>query len=166
MIFSKAKKLKLIGFSDSDFAADETDRRSTTGYYFSLNPAGPAISWKSRKQPTVALSTCEAEYMALCETTQESLYLKQVLQDLEEKVDLEPVQLYGDNQGSISLTKNPSNHNRTKHIDVKFHFIRDCYANKVIDILHVPSENNAANAFTKPLLRVKLDMFCKQLFGM
>ena len=165
LTFSKAESLKLIGFSDSDFAADENDRRSTTGYYFSLNFAGPAISWKSRKQPTVALSTCEAEFMALCETTQEALYLKQVLQDLNEDVEVEPVQLFGDNQGSLALTKNPSNHSRTKHIDVKFHFIRDCYTSRVIDIQHVPTEDNAADAFTKPLPRVKLEKFCQQLFG-
>ena len=165
LTFTKTESLNLVGFSDSDYAADEKDRRSTTGYYFSLNSDGPAISWKSRKQPTVALSTCEAEYMALCETTQEALYLKQFLQDLDEKVNFEPIHLYGDNQGSLALSKNPSNHSRTKHIDVKYHFIRDCYADRVIDIHHVPTNDNAADAFTKSLPRVKLDKFCRQLFG-
>ena len=93
------------------------------------------------------------------------VYLKQVLQDLNEDVEVETVQLFGDNQGSLALTKNPSNHSRTKHIDVKFHFIRDCYTSRVIDIQHVPTEDNAADAFTKPLPRVKLEKFCQQLFG-
>lgn len=75
--------LKLEGYSDADWASDQTDRRSTTGYCFSLTKEGPVISWKSRKRPTVALSTCEAEYMALAATVQESMYLVQLLHGMD-----------------------------------------------------------------------------------
>ena len=164
--FMKHDKLQLVGYSDADWASSEEDRRSTTGYYFCLNNVGPAISWKSRKQPTVALSTCEAEYMALAETTQEAIYLKQVILDLNEDVVVEPILLFGDNQGSLAVVKNPVKHNRTKHIDIKYHFIRDYFNSNIIDITYVPSEENVADAMTKPISRVKLEKFGKSLFGM
>ena len=115
--------LKLNGFSDADWGTS-VDRRSTSGYYFSLNKDGPAISWKSKKQQTVALSSCESEYMALCAATQEAIYLSQLYNDLNivEK-SIEPVVVNVDNQGTIALAKNPVHHNRSKHIDIKYHFI-------------------------------------------
>lgn len=79
--------LKLVAYSDADWAEDQSDRKSTTGYCFSLSETGPVISWKSRKQPTVALSTCEAEYMALAATTQESMYLVQLLNGMDSDCD-------------------------------------------------------------------------------
>ncbi len=103
-------------YSDADWAADVTDKRSTTGYCISLNKNGPLVSWKTKRQPTVALSTCEAEYMALAATVQECLYLEQLLQNIdglkyESKV-------YEDNQGAIALAKNPVYRQRCKHMDI------------------------------------------------
>ncbi|RCU36491.1 hypothetical protein DVA76_18090, partial [Acinetobacter baumannii] len=92
-------------YSDADWAADQNDRRSVTGYCFSLSETGPIISWKSKKQPTVALSTCEAEYMALAATTQESLYLVNVLNGMDNQCEYAPVTIYEDNQGTIALSK-------------------------------------------------------------
>lgn len=87
LCFKKSDEaLNLTAFSDSDWASSVEDRRSTTGYCFSLTKQGPAISWKSKKQPTVALSTCEAEYIGLANTTQESLYLMQLMNDLDSNV--------------------------------------------------------------------------------
>ena len=103
--------------------------------------------------------------MALCEATQEALYLKQVISDLKENVDVQPVQLYGDNQGSLSLTKTPGKHNRTTHIDIRYHFIRDYVARNVISVQHVPSDDNVADALTKPMPRNKSEKFCRPLFG-
>ena len=169
LYFKKSESsLKVFAYSDSDWASSE-DRRSTTGYYFALNEAGPAISWKSRKQPTVALSTCEAEYMALGETTQEAIYLKQILSDLQEvigvDIDMEPIQLYGDNQSSLVMIRNPVKHNRTKHIDIRYHFIRDYFNRKIIDIKYVETDKNIADIMTKNLPKYKLEQFKKPLFG-
>ena len=164
--FSKTdSSLKLEGYSDSDWAACEEDRRSTTGFCFALNRVGPTVSWKSRKQPTVALSTCEAEYMALCEATQEAIYLKQVIADMNVQVVVQPIQIYGDNQGSLSLTKHAGKHNRTKHIDVRYHFIRDYVNRNVIAVQHVPTDDNVADALTKPMPRNKAEKFSRSLFG-
>ena len=162
--FNKSRKgLKLKGYSDSDWASS-VDRRSTTGYLFSLNEDGGAISWKSRKQPTIALSTCEAEYMALVATTQEALFLKTLTKDFGLSSH-EPISLYGDNQGAISLVKNPVTHEKSKHIDIKFHFIREKFSAGLIQINHVPTGDNVADLMTKPSTQVKLNHFHNTMFG-
>ena len=111
LVFRKTRDgINLEGFSDSDWGGSH-DRRSMSGYYFSLNPTGPAVSWKSRKQPTVALSTCEAEYMAFAATIQEAIFLRMLI----EEFTCHPVgiiRINGDNQGAISLVKNPVSHSR------------------------------------------------------
>jgi transposase InsO family protein len=108
--------LRLVGYSDADWASDTHDRRSISGYCFSLTLNGPLISWKSKKQRTVALSSCEAEYIALAATIQEALYLAQLLAKIIQIAT--PVQIYEDNQGTIALSKDPVNRKRSKHIDV------------------------------------------------
>lgn len=97
--------LKLVAYSDADWAADLNDRRSVTGYCFSLCESGPIISWKSKKQQTVALSTCEAEYMALSATAQESLYLVNLINGMDNVLEYAPVTVFEDNQGAIALSK-------------------------------------------------------------
>lgn len=156
--------LNLIGFSDSDWASSIEDRRSTTGYCFSLNKQGPAISWKSKKQPTVALSTCEAEYIGLATTTQESMYLAQLLSGIDNR-EYRCTKMYGDNQGAIALSKNPVNRQRSKHIDVKYHFIRDALSEGKIDIAYCPSEDMVADILTKPVAKFKIVKFKKFFFG-
>ena len=111
--------LKLVAYSDSDWAADINDRRSTTGYCFSLTDDGPLISWKSKKQATIALSTCEAEYMALAATTQESLNLVQLINEMDNDCQYAPVKIFEDNQGTIALSKDPVCRQRCKHIDIR-----------------------------------------------
>ena len=155
--------LSLIGYSDSDWASCSEDRRSTTGYYFSLNPAGPPVSWKSRKQPTVALSSCEAEYMAFTECVQEATFLQMLLSEII-PVPI-PVPIHGDNQGAIALVKNPIISNRSKHIDVKHHFIREKFTSNFIDLCYVNTDDNVADVFTKPVTKNKLIRFRKMLFG-
>ncbi|XP_068723979.1 uncharacterized protein [Montipora capricornis] len=113
--------LTLVGYSDADWASSSDDRRSTSGYCFSLNRAGPLISWKSTKQPTVALSSCEAEYIALAAAVQEGLYVTQLVNDVRKMC--EPVVILQDNQGTIVLSKNPVSRQRSKHIDVRYHLI-------------------------------------------
>ena len=169
LTFKKDKNgLSWEAYSDSDWASSSSDRRSTTGYYFSLSKNGPAISWKSRKQATVALSTCEAEYMALCDTAKEAIYLSKVLRDfnlLNTQVVQKPVNIHVDNQGAIALGKNPVHHDRSKHIDIRYHFTRECVANNTITITHVESGENTADLFTKAATRPKLVKFRKPLFG-
>lgn len=114
--------LKLTGFCDSDWGASVKDRRSITGYNFQLSEKGPLISWKSRKQPTVALSTCEAEYISLASAVQE--FLKQLCKDMNIVIDV--VLIHVDNQGTINLAKNPVNYQKSKHI---FYSIRNTSRN-------------------------------------
>ena len=106
LIFTKSEvDLNLIGFSDADWAGSIEDRKSTSGYCFFLNRNRGAISWKSRKQPTVALSSCEAEYIAISSATQEAKFLKQLINEITNMDTIQNIKLYGDNQGSIALTK-------------------------------------------------------------
>lgn len=157
--------LKLEGYSDADWASDSSDRRSTTGYCFSLTSDGPVISWKSRKQPTVALSTCEAEYMALASAVQESMYLVQLLHGLDKNKHHTPVLIYEDNQGTIELSKNPVCRQRSKHIDVKYHFVRSAHVDGKVKIQYCPTEHMLADVLTKPLTKPKFEMFKCHLFG-
>jgi hypothetical protein len=149
LYYKRTSSDTFVGYSDADWAGNLDDRRSTTGYAFILN--GACISWRSTKQRTVALSTTEAEYMALSETTQEAVWLKRLLEDLQQRDQNIPVSLFGDNQGSIALTKNPEYHRRTKHIDIRHHFIREKVEDGEIDIQYCATEHMLADIMTKPL---------------
>ena len=168
IVYKKSEMgLCLSGFSDSDWAGSVSDRCSTTGYYFSLNPDGPPVSWKSKKQCTIALSSCEAEYMALAASAQEAIFLSMLMNDFM-PIDLsinKPVVIKADNQGSIAFVKNNIVHNRSKHIDIKYHFIRNNYVNGLIDVVYIPTELNVADVMTKPVTKQKLEHFRMLLFG-
>ena len=125
----------------------------------------PQCHGRVKKQPTVALSSCEAEYMALTLCTQETMFLSMLAKDFDLRSD-KPITIFGDNQGSIALVKNPINHNKSKHIDIKYHFIRDAYNDKIIDVVYTPTETNIADLMTKPMTKVKLQNFQTLLFGM
>ncbi|CAB4009852.1 Poly (gag pol) of Ty Copia retrotransposon [Paramuricea clavata] len=142
--------LRLNGFCDSDWGASVADRRSITGYNFQLSSTGPLISWKSRKQPTVALSTCEAEYIALANAVQEAKFLRQLCIDMKVSISDDNVLIQVDNQGAINLARNPVHHQRSKHIDIKYHFIRSEIQVGTISLKYVPTEDNIADVFTKP----------------
>jgi hypothetical protein len=156
--------LTLKGFCDSDWGASIEDRRSVTGYNFQLSQDGPLISWKSRKQPTVALSTCEAEYVALANAIQEAKFLRQLCVDM--KVSIGGKLLIKiDNQGAMNLAKNPVHHQRSKHIDIKYHFIRSEIQEGRINLEYIPSEENIADVFTKPASKTKLNSFGGTMLG-
>lgn len=145
--FNENSQHELIGYSDSDYANDLDTRRSTTGYIFTLN--GSPVTWSSQRQQTVALSTTEAEYMAACEATKEAIWLRQLMKDIQEP--FEQPKLLVDNQSAIRLGKNPEFHKRTKHIEVKYHFIREKVRSGEIVIEYVNTEDQMADILTKPL---------------
>ena len=147
--------LGLMGYSDADWAGDHKDRRSTTGFCFTM--AGAAIIWLSKKQPCVSLSTTEAEYIALCAATQEAIWLKSLATSM--GITINQVTIKEDNQGCIALAKNTGNHGRTKHIDIKYHFIRDQVKAKNVELLYCPTAEMTADILTKPLERVKFERF-------
>jgi hypothetical protein len=152
----------LIGYSDADWASS-SDRHSISGYCFSLTKGGTLISWKSRKQQIVALSSCEAEYIALAAAVQEALYLIQLLNGIGFRQ--ESVLIYEDNQGAIALAKNPVNHQRSKHIDVRHHFVRGEVNTGHVVLEYCPTSEMVADTFTKPMTRPKLEKFRKFMFG-
>jgi hypothetical protein len=151
----------LCGYSDADWAGDADDRRSTTGFTFLLG--GGAITWKSQKQPTVALSTTEAEYMALCHSAKEAIWLKTLLRELGYQAGDTPTRIYTDNQGSMALAKNAVHHARTKHIDVRHHFIREKLEAKEITIEYCETDRMTADVLTKALARPKHHYFVENL---
>lgn len=139
----------LHGFVDADWASCALDRRSYTGFCFMMS--GCVISYESRKQRTVALSSTEAEYMALSEACKEAIYLQNVLEDLLKPNDSTPVCLYSDSQSSLKLAVNPLFHKRTKHIDVRHHFVRECVSNNKIKLEYVSTLDMPADLLTKSL---------------
>jgi hypothetical protein len=136
-------------FTDSDWGMSQ-NRKSISGYV--IECANGPISWSSKQQVVVALSSCEAEYLACSHCARQIIWLRSLFQEL-----LFPQQnatpLYCDNQGTIACTHDPQSHSRMKHIDIRFHFIRDCVNNCFIDIHHIPGIENPADLFTKPLQR-------------
>jgi transposase InsO family protein len=141
---------KLLGYCDSDWANDYEDRRSTTGYVFMT--AGGAISWKSKRQPTVALSSTEAEYMAASEATREAINWRMLLNELGFDIT-KPTIILSDNQGSIALTKNPEHHARSKHIDIRHHYVREQVALGSVEMNYINTDDMTADVLTKPLAR-------------
>ncbi|WP_176691529.1 Ty1/Copia family ribonuclease HI, partial [Enterobacter cloacae complex sp. GF14B] len=135
------------GYTDSDYAGDLDKRRSTSGYVFTL--VGGAISWRSRLQDCVTQSTTEAEYVAANEACKEAIWLGRLVADLGINADMP--ELYCDSQSAIQLAKNPVFHSKTKHIDVKYHFIREVLEDKQIQLLKIHTKDNPADLLTKGL---------------
>ena len=162
--FIKQKEeIRLFAYCDADWATS-ADRRSISGYVVSLSNNGPPISWKSKKQASVALSTCEAEYVAMSIACQELIYLSRLINELLPS-NMSPAILMNDNQGALALIKNPVKHSKAKHIDIRYHFTRECYQNDQVVIDYVPSSDNVADIFTKPPKRNLLVRFEQFLFG-
>ena len=143
----------VIGYVDSDYAGDLDKRRSTTGYVFTL--AGGPISWKSTLQSTVALSTTEAEYMAVTEAVKEAIWLQGMVKTL--GLDQEHINMYCDSQSAIHLAKNQVYHARTKHIDVRFHFVREIIEEGKICLQKIKTADNPADMMTKVVTTIKFE---------
>eukprot|EP00731_Ephydatia_muelleri_P036346 Em0239g7a len=152
--FEKTADSSIIGFSDADWAGDLDNRHSTSGNLFVMS--GGAISWLSKKQPVVALSTTEAEYVALGAATQEVVWLRRLLSDIKASPKM-PTIISEDNQGTIAIARNPVYHARTKHIDIKYHYVREALMDGVIDLVYCPTQQMTADILTKPLSRDRFE---------
>ena len=126
---------------------------------FKLGTDASLISWKSKKQPIVALSSCEAEYVSMTHSIQEGVFLQQLLAGLQFKDAAKVVSLYVDNKGAIDLAKNPVHHQRSKHVDIKYHYIRSKILDGSFVLYYVPSKENLADIFTKPCTKNSLRIF-------
>ncbi len=167
--------LRPVGYSDADWAGNRSGRRSTSAYVFMLN--GGTITWMSKLQPTVALSSTESEYQALTQAAKEATWLRLLLTELSIEIQGSDINvesgkkcfqdiimdLRGDNQSAIALSHNPVLHTRTKHIDIQHHYIRDEVLGERIKLTYVPTEEMVADGLTKPLGPVKFEEFLKQL---
>ncbi|KAL0455831.1 UNVERIFIED_CONTAM: Retrovirus-related Pol polyprotein from transposon RE2 [Sesamum latifolium] len=144
----------LVGYTDSDWAGSTDDMKSTSGYTFSLGSG--IFSWASKKQATVAQSSAEAQYIAAAATSNQATWLRRILEDMGEKQE-EPTTIYYDNKSAIAITKNPVQHNRTKHIDIKYHSLREATTRGEIELKYCSTEKQLADMFTKALLRNKFE---------
>lgn len=152
--------VKLTGYLDSDWARDMDDRRSITGYAFNIGSG--VISWSSKKQNAISLSSIGAEYQVVCATTCEVIWLRRILHDAWEEQKDDMV-IKCDNQSSIKLENNPVFHKNTKHIDTWFHFVTEKVQSKQFFIEYCNTYEYAIDIFTKPLGKLKFELFREML---
>ncbi|CAH9146107.1 unnamed protein product [Cuscuta epithymum] len=149
---STGSKVQLVGYSDSDFAGDCDDRKSTSGIAFFIG--NNIVTWTSQKQKVVALSSCEAEYVAASSAACQGVWLSRLIGELTGIGD-QQFKLLVDNKSAIALCKNPVYHGRSKHIDTRFHYIRDCIETGKMDVDYVGTNGQLADILTKALVRNK-----------
>lgn len=153
IFYKKGGNNELIAYTDSDYAGDLEDRKSTSGYVFLLSSG--AVSWLSKKQPIVSLSTTEAEFIAAASCACQTVWLKRVLDNLGLKQGKTTI-IQCDSSSAIKLSKNPVMHGRSKHIDVRFHFLRELTKAGTVELVYCSTQEQLADLMTKPL---KLDVF-------
>jgi hypothetical protein len=158
-------KLELRGYTDADWGGDIIGRKSTSGYLFLLN--NNTISWASMQQKTVALSSCEAEYMAFKEAIKELIYLNNLTSYFSKFLNI-PISnkvplLLTDSESALKLANNPEFHKRSKHIDITYHFIREAMIDKKANLIHISNKNQLADGFTKGLDNIKHKAFISAL---
>ncbi|KAE8239874.1 hypothetical protein A4X13_0g8029 [Tilletia indica] len=153
LTFDGSDGLRITAYVDADWAGDRSDRKSTSG--FAILMAGAAVTWGSKKQTAVALSTTEAEYIAAGVAGREAIALTALLRDVGKPV--EGIEILCDNQAAICVSKNPVLHSRTKHIDIAHHWIKDAVNQKQLSFTYVPTDENPADLLTKALPLVKVE---------
>jgi len=156
--YGKAPNLNILAYADASWGNNKNDRKSTTGYIFVINNG--AVSWTSHKQTTVALSTLEAEYMAVSDASREAIARHQLFKDL--NIEVPAPELFSDNLGAIAVAQHPVYHQRSKHIDIRYHFIRNAIDNYQIQLSWVPTDMQQADILTKAL-GPSLHRHCLQL---
>jgi len=160
LVFDKISSCVLQGFSDAEWAGDHETRRSTTGITFIFG--GAAVSWGSKLQKTVALSTMEAEYMALCEASKEAVWLNELVQSvasqgLRTSISGGPINIKVYNSGCIDFSNSPVEHKRAKHIEIRYHFVREAITTDKVTLEHCATDDMVADPMTKKLGKTKHD---------
>lgn len=150
LIYRKCDDTKLKGFADADFANNLEDRKSVSGYVFRL--FGNTVSWCTKKQQTVSLSSTEAELISLNVAAKEGIWISNLLSEI--GVYVEPFVIYEDNIPCIKVAEEPRNHQRMKHIDIKYMYIRELVKNGRVRIEYLDTGNQTADIMTKPLARI------------
>ena len=148
LTYSRDGDLTPLSYVDADYGGCRDTRRSTSGYVFTM--AGGAVTWSSKRQATVALSTVEAEYVAMSRCAQQMAWMQTWLDEVEVKHDM-PGIIKGDSRGAIALAKNTKDHGKIKHIDIRHHYLRELVKSGSILFEQIPSADNVADLFTKPL---------------
>ncbi len=148
LLFKRGGSLTMEAYTDADYAGSMTDRRSTSGYCTFL--CGNLVTWRSKKQNVVARSSAEAEFRSMAHGICELLWMKIVLDDLKIKVE-GPMKLFCDNKSAISIAHNPVQHDRTKHIEIDRHFIKEKLDSGLITTAYIPSMHQLADVLTKGL---------------
>eukprot|EP00253_Pinus_taeda_P004305 PITA_04305 len=162
LLYTRGNYIRLSGFTDANWAGSSVDHKSTTGYCFNIGLG--MTSWCSRKQKSVALSSVEAEYMASSTASCEAIWLRKLLVNLFRR-RMEATRILCDNQSCIELSKNPIFHDRSKHIDIKCHFLKNYVQLGVVQLRYTPTGEQVADILTKALGRTKFIYF-KEKMGM
>ena len=160
MFYRKESNVSLARYSDADWAGNADDRKSTTGgcFYVETN----FVAWMSKKQNFVSLSTAEAEYIAAGSCYSQHLWNKKLLGDY--GLSQETMVVHCDNFSAIDISKNPVQHSKTKHIRIRYHFIKDLVERKVVALEYIPIKRQNADIFTKPLDRSRFESL-RQVIG-
>ena len=155
--YPKDDNFSLTSFSDSDYGGCKLNFKSTTGgcQFF----GDRLVTWQCKKQTSVATSTCEAEYVAASSCCSQLLWIQQQMRDYGLEFSNTPI--FVDNSAAISIIKEPSHHSKTKHIEIKYHFIRDCYEKKLIEIVKIHTDLQKADLFTKAFTKSRFDFLLK-----
>ena len=146
--FTSVKEPRLVGYTYSDWGGSKEDKKSTSGYVFTLESA--MFCWQSSKQQTVAQSTAEAEYIAVCAAANQAVWLQRLFEDFGQKFE-GGIPILCDNKSAIAIGKNPVQHRRTKHIEIKYHFVREAEQKGIIELKYCKGDDQLADILTKAL---------------
>ena len=155
LFYSSSKNFNLVGYSDSDWGGDINDRKSTSGFLFYVGET--AFTWSLKKQSIVTLSTCEAEYVAAAACVCHAIWIRKLLKTMHLPQE-DAIEIFIDNKSAIALGKNPIFHDRSKHIDTRYHFIRESISKKKVQHKCVKSQDQVTDIFKKAL---KVDDFSR-----
>jgi hypothetical protein len=159
--YGRKSTLEIVGFCDSDRGGDPDEKKSTTGYVFLVG--GGAFSWCSKRQGAISLSSCEAEYYASSQAAMEVAWLRSFLEEIGMPQE-DPITVGSDSQSALNLIGNPVYHEKSKHIGIRYHYVREQVSQKQVEFVYVPTEFQVADSLTKAVPRQKLE-YCRRKMG-